>query len=448
MSKAVGLDLGSFNCCVAICKDDGTSEVISNAAGDRTTAAYVSFTDEEQAVGFSAKQLMSRNARNTVFAAKHMIGQSSSTLDDSIKSQLQCNIVDKEGVACFEVDYKEQTVQMSPLEITSILAHQMKQTAEDYTSSPVTECVVAVPAHFTEEQSKIVVEGCRKAGLEVLRTINEPVAAALAYKIGQNDPKEIQKVLVVDVGASSVDVTILDVTSGIYHINKTTHSANIGGSCLDERLMKYFASEFQRMHKMDPLSNKRAAWKLRVECQRVVQVMSTSQQTMCSIDSLMDGIDLHSQLNRGKFESLCNELLVQMMGPVHAILAESGLDKSEISKVILSGGTTKIPRLQQLLAEYFGAQTTILNHISPDEVVACGASMQAGLLHGHTHIYQHNDYKTCTGIAASIGIEDVNGNMLKLLAKGTPLPTRQIRMIPASEAEQSLLVRVLEGENK
>eukprot|EP00123_Amoebidium_parasiticum_P013159 comp21803_c0_seq1/m.31026 comp21803_c0_seq1/g.31026 ORF comp21803_c0_seq1/g.31026 comp21803_c0_seq1/m.31026 type:complete len:502 (-) comp21803_c0_seq1:400-1905(-) len=448
MSKAIGLDIGSNNCCVAVAKDDGTSDVITNEAGYRTTPAFVSFLEEEQEVGLPAKQQLTRNAQNTVFAAKHMIGRRFKALDAEDLQKWQCNVIDRDGEPVFEVDYKEEMCQFTAVEITTMLVAKMKETAEHFLGSPVSECVITVPAYFDDTQRKATLEACRKAGLEVLRAINEPVAAALVYGVGQKDAKEERLVLVLDIGASSVDTTLLRVSNGIYHIVKTAHHTGLGGSGLDERLAKYFADEFSRKTKLNPLSNKRAASKLRAECERAVQVLSTSQQTMVTVESLMEGIDLHSSINRLKFESICNDLFVQMLNPVHAIITENGFSKSDISQVILTGGTTKIPRLQTMLADYFGEGTPISASIAPDEVVACGAALQAQMLSGHVHIYEHNDYIDCMGLASSIGVEDAAGNFVPVLLRSTPLPVRQVKTIASGASAQAFVLRLYEGDDK
>eukprot|EP01134_Creolimax_fragrantissima_P001150 CFRG1150T1 len=451
MPSVVGIDFGTTNVCVAVARKDGTVEVVANDLGDRVTPAIVSFNDLEHVVGGPAKQQLIRNSKNTAACMKRMLGKSFSELTDADKKRFNCNVVDKDGVPHYSVEFQEKPCEFSAQALTTMLLEKVRETAEHFAGDTVDECVVSVPASYTDVQKEALASACAEAKLNVSRFINEPTAACLQYGIGQNDDarKRDVHVLVYDFGATALSVNVLMVRDGLYQIVATETNPEMGGTAFDTRLMQYFAMEFMKKSKLDIRTSPRAIAKLRLECERITNVLTTSSKTMAAIDSLMEGVDLHASMDRERFETLCEPLFQQALAPIEIALKKSGFSMEEIDYVIMTGGASQIPRLQTLMHEYFQDVDAKIDYShATDEAVAMGAARQAALLHGHTHTEMNREYDQTHVLTKSIGIEDARGNFVSLIGVNTALPTRKHMTIKVPAEQKSLLIRLFEGDSK
>ncbi len=374
---AIGIDLGTTYSCVGVWQNDRV-EIIANDQGNRTTPSYVAFTETERIVGDGAKNQASQNPTNTVFDAKRLIGRKFS--DKQTQSDLKFfpfNVIDKQDKPYISVESRGETREFLPEEISSMVLVKMKEIAENYLGEKVTDAVITVPAYFNDAQRAATRDAGSIAGLNVLRIINEPTAASIAYGLDKNTEQE-RHILIFDLGGGTFDVSILSIEEGVYEVKSTAGDTHLGGEDFDTRLVNHFAQEFKRKHKNNITENARAMRRLRTACERAKRTLSSATQASIEIDSLYEGIDFYSTITRARFEELCMDLFRGTMDPVERALKDSRLSKNQIDEIVLVGGSTRIPKVQQLLSDFFNGKELAKN-INPDEAVAYGAAVQAAI---------------------------------------------------------------------
>ncbi|KAK1846204.1 Heat shock protein SSB1 [Colletotrichum chrysophilum] len=443
---AIGIDLGTTYSCVATY--EGTNvEIIANEQGSFTTPSFVSFTDKERLIGEAAKNQAAMNPINTVFDVKRLIGRRFD--DPTVKKDMESwpfKVVDDNGSPKVSVDYLGETKTFSPQEISSMVLLKMKEIAETKIGKKVEKAVITVPAYFNDNQRQATKDAGAIAGLNVLRIINEPTAAAIAYGLGAGKSGKERNVLIYDLGGGTFDVSLLNIQGGVFTVKATAGDTHLGGQDFDTNLLEHCKKDFQRKTKKDLSGDARALRRLRTACERAKRTLSSGAQTTIEIDSLFDGEDFTTQITRARFEELNAKAFNGTIEPVAQVLKDAAIEKSGVDEIVLVGGSTRIPRIQKLLSEFFDGKK-LEKSINPDEAVAYGAAVQAGILSGKATSAETADLLLLDVVPLSLGVAMEGNIFAPVVPRGNTVPTIKKRTFTTvADNQQTVQFPVYQGE--
>ncbi|GAB7332626.1 hypothetical protein MBLNU13_g04393t1 [Cladosporium sp. NU13] len=443
---AIGIDLGTTYSCVANYEGNGV-EIIANDQGSFTTPSFVSFTAEERLIGEAAKNQAAMNPINTVFDVKRLIGRRFD--DPTVKKDIESwpfKVVDDDGSPKVQVEYLNETKTFSPQEVSAMVLVKMKEIAETKLGKKVEKAVITVPAYFNDNQRQATKDAGAIAGLNVLRIINEPTAAAIAYGLGAGKSDKERNVLIYDLGGGTFDVSLLHIQGGVFTVKATAGDTHLGGQDFDTNLLEHFKKEFERKTKKDMSNDPRALRRLRTACERAKRTLSNGTQTTVEIDSLFDGEDFNSQITRARFEDINNKAFQGTIQPVEQVIKDAAIDKSKVDEIVLVGGSTRIPKIQKLLSDFFGGKK-LEKSINPDEAVAYGAAVQAGILSGKATSADTADMLLLDVVPLSLGVAMEGNIFAQVVPRGTTVPTIKKRTFTTvADNQQTVQFPVYQGE--
>ena len=445
-TPAIGIDLGTTYSCVGVWQNDKV-EIIANDQGNRTTPSYVAFTENDRLIGDSAKGQTARNPKNTIFDAKRLIGRkvTDKAVVEDMKNWPFKVVSGPENRPLIEATHKGEKKQLRPEEVSSMVLTKMKDVAEQFLGTTITKAVVTVPAYFNDAQRQATKDAGRIAGLDVMRIINEPTAAAIAYGLEKTGGE--RNVLIFDLGGGTFDVSLLTIEEGIFEVKATNGDTHLGGEDFDNRVLEFCIQDFKNKTGIDISKNARSTRRLRTQVERAKRTLSSSFSAQIECEALAEGEDYSYTLSRAKFEELCIDLFRKCMGPVEAVIKDSGMSKGQINDIVLVGGSTRIPKIQELLSSYFNGKE-LNKSINPDEAVAYGAAVQAAILNGDANDNEKlNSCVLLDAVALSKGIETAGGVMTNLIPRNTTIPTKKSQVFTTyADNQPGVNIQVFEGE--
>nr|BDT62538.1 MAG: MjHSP70-2-like protein [Metapenaeus ensis majanivirus] len=445
----IGIDLGTTYSCVGIYQN-GKVEIIANDQGNRTTPSMVAFTEYERLIGDAAKNQITINPYNTVYDAKRLIGlRYDNRIIEEEKKFWSFEVINVDEKPKIQVDYKNDKKLFTPEEISAMVLSKMKEVAETYLGEEVKHAVVTVPAYFNDAQRQATKDAGKIANLNIMRIINEPTAAAIAYGLSEknkNDDGNIKNILVFDLGGGTFDVSILILDDGVFEVKATAGDTHLGGEDFDNKLVDHFIDEIKKKYKQDISGNRRALRRLKSNCEQIKRTLSTSKHASLEIDSLVNGIDIQLSITRALFQKKCCKLFDRILEPVEKVLADAKLKKEEIDEIVLVGGSTRIPKVQEQLFDFFDGKKKLCKSINPDEAVAHGAAIQAAIL---SKVESVNDLLLIDVNPLSLGVEVGEGEMNIIIERNTNIPTEKTMCYTtAVDNQESVNIKIFEGERK